>query len=225
MIWLKLPAASSLMHFPRHHTATMAITLISLSFVRLEKSSAPASTSTAPPLSGAPYDPSAFVILAAVLGSIVLGIAFLWLVKCAYADRLLRQASRRRQGSGYLLPLSSTSSGSPTRFVCQIAYHVILFLADGRTHTEQPPYGSQGSSESLFLTQPKFLLSMFLRHGPMTTTQRIRPGSAYQSDSDQDGAVPSGSRCAGQGEKRSDDGPGGNTTFSPVWVLLTRRLG
>jgi hypothetical protein len=109
-----------------------------------------------------------------VLGSIVLGIAFLWLVKCAYADRLLRQANRRDDGSGYLLPISSTSSRSPTRSVYQRAYQIILFSADGRILAEYLRYGSQESSELLFMRQLRFLL-LILRHGRTTMTPPIRP--------------------------------------------------
>jgi hypothetical protein len=148
--------------------------LAGLSLVQLARSSTPTSTPNASPLPGAPYDTSAFVILAAVLGSIVLGIAFLWMVKCAYADRLLQQANRRDYGPGYLLPLSSTSSHSPTRSVYQRAYQIILFSADGQIPAEDLRYGSQGSSELLFTRQPRFLL-MFLRHGRTTMTQPIRP--------------------------------------------------
>jgi hypothetical protein len=61
------------------------------------------------------HDASAFVILAAVLGSIAFAVAFLWLMKRAFADPLLRQARRQRLVTGYLAPGSSTSSDSTSR--------------------------------------------------------------------------------------------------------------
>ncbi|KAK3305971.1 uncharacterized protein B0T15DRAFT_533946 [Chaetomium strumarium] len=65
-------------------------------------------------VSEAPHDTSAFVILAAALGSLALGLFFLCLAKCAFANPVLRQIRRQRraQAPGHILPVSTTPSSS-----------------------------------------------------------------------------------------------------------------
>jgi len=88
--------------------------IVGFNLVRLDTLSS-TNTPTPTPASGAPYDTSAFVILAAVLGSVAVGIALLWLGKRAFGDPLLRQAERHRRSPGYLLSVSPTPPVSSRR--------------------------------------------------------------------------------------------------------------
>jgi hypothetical protein len=88
--------------------------IVGFGIVRLDASIL-TNTPTPKPAPGTPYDTSAFVILAAVLGSVAVGIALLWLGKRAFGDPLLRQAERHSRSPGYLLSVSPTSPASTQR--------------------------------------------------------------------------------------------------------------